>query len=183
MSNWLKIISLVFQIAFLPIVVNGQNDSTSNRGYKFYWYKLFPSEIKYGGQTEFQNYFNQFYINKNILVISKKHGFSGDGLNNVYGCGIAFSNLDQNNFISLFPYFGGLAWWEGHWFIRAEPYLNLQNGLIQYTNLEIGAGRTIGVSLNFCVPHNSSNCFYTGFKIGISTSNAIFINDRLRGWY
>ena len=182
MSNYPKLIFLIIVIVYLPNVVNGQNDTTNSNGYKFYWTKLFPSEIKYGGQTEFQNYFNQFYVNKNILAISKKHGFTGDGLNNVYGCGITFTHLDQNNYIAIYPYFGGLAWWGGHWFLRAEPFLNLKNGLIQYTNLEIGLGRTIGISLNFSVPHNSNNYFYTGFKVGISTSNAIFINDKARGW-
>lgn len=129
--------------------------------------KLFPSEIKYIGCTDFGSYRNGINVTKLIFGTNvKKGGFSGDGFNRLVDFGLTYNYVNKFNYLTVFPQYSGITWWGAHYYVRSEPLYNLNLQKIQYISAEIGAGLIGSFSLFSWFPLNNSSKFFLGFKFG-----------------
>lgn len=146
---------------------------SDNEGTLGLWF--IPHEIKYGGITDFKRYRSQFYAAYYIFGI--KTG-QGDGTINHLSAGVSYSKMFKKDYISLFPYYGRTGWWGGHYGVKVEPLINLQNKKIQYTNLEFTFGFIASLSVCVYIPSNqASNPFYAGFKIGYAIPFPVYLKE------
>lgn len=146
---------------------------SNNEGAMGLWF--IPHEIKYGGITDFKRYRSQFYAAYYIFGI--KTG-EGDGTINHLSVGVSYSKMFKKDYISLFPYYGRTGWWGGHYGVKVEPLINLQNGKIQYTNLEFTFGLIASLSVCVYIPSNQAlDPFYAGFKIGYAIPFPVYLKE------
>ncbi len=134
-----------------------------------------PHEIKYGSIFQNRSYNNQFYISSYIIgqVIKKE-----EGVYSFLSPGISYSRMFDNNYISIFPYYGKSIWYSNYG-IKAEPLFNLRNNSIEYVNIEISAALILGLSLSFGIPTNKNiNNPFWGFKIGYAFYEPIFLTKK-----